>query len=64
MACEGGVGTCAYDPCGQFACLNEAGYCSDTCQEDDQRQEVAGVDPVDLRPWRPDVDDATPADPT
>ena len=46
MACDGGVGTCAYDPCGQMACLNEHGYCSTSCQEADEE----GTVPADLTP--------------
>jgi hypothetical protein len=44
--------------------LDRHDLCGDDCHEDDQRQEVAALDPADLRPWRPDIDDATPADPT
>jgi hypothetical protein len=46
MPCDGGVGTCAYDPCGQLACLNEHGYCSTSCQEADEE----GTVPADLTP--------------
>jgi hypothetical protein len=46
MPCDGGVGTCAYDPCGQFACLNEDGYCSTSCQEDDEEGTVPAGPPL------------------
>jgi hypothetical protein len=42
MVCDGGVGICRHDPCGQWACLNEDGYCSTTCQDDDHDQTPGG----------------------
>ena len=46
MPSDGGVGTCAYEPCGQFACLNEDGYCSTSCQEDDEEGTVPAGPPL------------------
>lgn len=43
MPCDGGIGICRNDACGETACLNETGYCSSHCQDEDER----GAEPAD-----------------
>jgi hypothetical protein len=50
MPCDGGIGICRHDPCGQLACLNENGYCTDDCEAEDTGLPAAALMlPLDQR---------------